>query len=377
MRILLFAAALCATLSLTAQQRGGFYLSGDTRAAYTDLTDNPERLAYWVSNPLRRPTGLLAQSYRSGYFLTKRLLLGSRVGYVRRERDYHYSYSDGAVLVQPFVRYYFLGTEASELSLFGELGFGTIGIGDADGFETDFHLGLGAERGVAAGVLATANLNYNANASGTNLTDLTIGLNVLTGQLATATSDAPLAAGTLSLDGRLGTVAYGRNGNSSQRTVMASVDLAPRVGYFVRDGLLVEADLAFSYGKEEMTGSNAFWVYDLHDASLDLGVAARYYPLRSGRLLPYAGAGVSYLRSSERFSFGDGQYQNMAYRAAPVALTLGADFFLAPQVALDVAARYRSGSINYPAGGQIAHNKLRELQVMAGLRFFFGPAGTN
>ncbi len=365
---------LLLTLTLFAQDRkGSVYLSGNTAAEYSRLSFSNFRSVYTPLNALQRFEGLRFNS-QSGYFLTNRLVVGSRVNYFATPDIYNDNYSAYDVLtLSPFVRYYFLDGAAPKTSFFGEAGFGTVGFGKAEDFKNDYHLGVGAERRLAAGILGTARLNYTADAkvSGASFTDLTLGLNVLTGQLAPATADAPVTAGTFSATGQLGRATYGNRTKGDYQLRDVAVELSPRIGYFVLNGLLLEADVTLTYLAHRYRSLiQDYSPYTFRNYSLDASLQARYYILQHGRMLPYVGAGIGYVRTSYRYA-GDSYEQKQGYASFPWKAAAGASFFLSPQLAIDLAAGYARGraeSLNDLFG--YAEGSERQLQFSTGLRFF-------
>ena len=365
-KLLLLTLCLVLTLSLSAQERkGNWYLSGNTQLAYNSTKSGDDTFS-------QQTEGVGFSSFRSGYFITNRLLLGTRTEYASRSNDPNqFGGARNSLVFQPFVRYYFLDAGAKPISFFGELGFGTIGFGEGYGFETDFHLGLGAERALAPGVLATANLNYDANADGINYTNLVIGLNVLSGQLAGIGRTASVEAGTFSAAGQLLNAAYGRNSSGGLTDADLRINVSPQVGYFLLDGLLVEAAVDFTYSdvsSERNLGFSPLTNFRLYD--LRAGVQARYYVLQRGRLLPFVSAGIGYTRLQQETE-QQGSSQVEIYRPF-WKLGAGASYFLSPQLAIDLTASYDRGAMRFRSGGRQLGVDLPErgLNVAASLRFF-------
>ncbi len=374
MKHVFLALCLLVTLSLSAQdRRGNFYLSGNTEFEYSKL--GSERVNYWTypTNLFQRFEGARFTSFRSGYFLTNRLLVGTRVDYVNAASDPNYQYNEeGALTVKPFLRYYFLDLHSAPLSFFGELGFATFGFGNATRYETDFHLGLGAELVLAPGVLGTANLNYDANADGVNYTNLTVGLNVLTGQLQGNAVTASLGRGTFSTTGRFGSIAYGRNQSGNNLDSDFRLTLTPRVGYFVLDGLMVEAAVEYTYNHYDFDRAfNRPFNASASITDFEAGVRARYYFLQRGRLLPFASAGIGYFRYRQEANGARGDL-NLAAKSFVWQAGAGVSYFLSPQLALDLTAEYNEGDARLTndssvLGGGVSE---RQLRGSAGLRFF-------
>lgn len=371
MKLPLFLVLLFA-LNLTAQERGGsIYLSGPTGATYQSVTDGGSE----ASSPFSRAnndSGLTLRTYRAGYFVTNRLLVGTRVFYssFAAEPEFTFGSSDELIL-RPFARYYFLQSDARPFSVFGELGFGAFTVGRGRGMETDFHLGLGAELSLAPGVLGTANLNYTSNATDLNITDLTVGLSVLTGQLSHGESGS-LRVGTLMTSGQLGRAWFGRMDRQGGIDSRLNFNLSPQVGYFVRDRLVIEAavNVAHEDSRSEISTFRSFPTGAYTDWSFDLGT--RYYVYRANRLKPFASAGLGYRgvnESSPQFGSVERSFRSVFYRAGA-----GASYFLSDKLAIDLAANYQVENPKHTDGrfvGDLPRNRVR---VEAGLRFVL-PGG--
>jgi opacity protein-like surface antigen len=379
MRYAILCFSLFSALSLSAQyDRGQGYFSGSTAGAWQrteySFPNNPGGPNFGTPEDIR---SLDFRSFRAGYFPLDRLLIGAQLDYLNLFNDANsFSNDMGRLLLNPFARYYFLAGTERRVNLFGELGFGTVGIGDADGFETDFHLGAGAEVQLSPGILGTANLNYNANAWGLNFTTLDLGLNVLTGQLADWGTLDPTAAGTLTARGSLGSVSYGRMKRGEAVDSDFTFRLAPSVGYFVARGLHVElgTDLLINRQLDEIGGG----VPELSDrstlaAEIDLDV--RYYPLTRGRLLPYLTAGIGRFLQRRVFTAPQGRFQqddtSGVWRAGA-----GFSYFYSPHLALDVAVRYERGEEVFTNLDIFNRRTLNfnRVGLAAGLRFFL-PRG--
>ena len=361
------------TLTLSAQyDRGRGYFSGNTTGSWR-VTEYQLPMIPGIPD-IGGPTKVRTTEFRSlrtGYFLLDRLLIGARLDYFRRVDPSSSSNDFGFLLLQPFARYYVTADPDRRVNFFGELGFGTVGIGDADGFETDFHLGTGAEIRLRPGILGTANLNYNANASGLNFTTLDLGLNVLTGQLAGTSLPAQLAAGTLTVNGNLGNLAYGR----MQRGEAVDSDLAmrftPSVGFFVARGVVLElgTDLVVRRQKDQI-GRGPASFRELSFSGVDLNFDARYYPLARGRLLPYLTAGIEQ-RFQRRTFTEQGRSFNQDDTSGAWRAGGGLSYFFSPHLALDAAVRYEQGG--EPTADSIFPGPITDFSrvaVAAGVRFF-------
>ena len=360
------------TLTLSAQTRkGSLYLSGNTALEYLDVDNEAEEFSSLLSRA-QDFSGVTATSFRTGYFLTNRLLVGTRINYsdAASVRNHQFAGSN-SVFLKPFVRYYFLDLGAKPLSFFGELGFGTIGVGGGDGYETDFHLGVGAELPVAPGILGTINLNYDANAWGLNFTNLNLGLNALTGQLAANGALTPVGVSTLTAVGQVGNVAYGRTSRGGKVDSELRINLSPRVGYFVFDGFLLEAEVILTRDESRFEiGSGFNPTSDFNSSNLEANLRARYYVLRRGPLLPFASLGAGYRRLVESEDNRSDDFvqgiESYFWKAG-----VGATYFLSPHLAVDLSAEYDRGSVGYTerANSDLTATEKR-LNATAALRFF-------
>ena len=378
LRTSLFVFCLLLTFALAAQTRkGNFYVAGGTTASY-QFTNKPSTTG-GDGLSLNRPddlTGFQATSFRSGYFLTNRLLVGTRVDYLNAAADQGYLFPESNRLsLKPFARYYILerGSAERPLAVFGELGFGTFAVGRGDNYETDFHLGAGAELGLTAGVLGTANLNYNANAYGLNYTNLNVGLNVLTGQLSAPTATTRLRAGTITTNGQWLHLAYGRMERGEQQHTALHLNLTPRLGYFVLDNLLIESSLNLDYvDLQDRIGSDRI-IPDGVGRGTDLRVdlSARYYALQLGHLLPFVGAGIGYRNLDQEDVIVNG-FIDRTLRSRHWRADVGASYMLSNALALDLSGSYLREHAGRADGGP----GIFDLQDRAtwrtevGLRFF-------
>ncbi|CAH0999572.1 hypothetical protein LEM8419_00872 [Neolewinella maritima] len=378
MKHLILLICLLISIGLCGQTRkGNWYLSGNTAVAGQHVTGT-QTSVYSPTAELYGRSNLSATSFRSGYFLSNRLLVGTRLDYLRTiARDYYVTNESNRLSLKPFVRYYILdGSSRRSLAVFGELGFGTISFGAGDRYETDFHLGLGAELPLAPGILGTANLNYDANAWGINFTNLTLGLNVLTGQLQDSPATAPLRRGTFTTSGRLGSVAYGRNKSGDDVAAELQVRLSPQLGYFILDGLLLEAAVTFDYRTYRSDSRYRFHYAAAFDSyALDAGLTARYYVLQRGRLLPYAEVGLSYLQQRNHTGMRAVLVDGPKLRALPWRAGAGLSYILSPQLALDLSGVYQRGTTKRLRDSWTNNQPQRRLQGTVGLRFFLPAAG--
>lgn len=329
------------TLTLSAQyEKGNWYLDGATNAGYGHSLNNR---AFSLS-------AVSASSYRLGQFSTDRILVGMDISFVSVFGQSSFTGVTNLEL-RPFARYYFPGSEQRKVSYFGEAGFGRVGLfGGDQGFETDFHFGGGAEVSLRPGILGTASLRYNAYADGLNYTNLTLGLNVLTGQLENSGSAVSLSEGVISLRARLGAISYGRmssNGLVDQSTI---INLSPWMGYFISDRLMLEGGLGIFHqsANNEINEINVFRPEGEKTSSTSVGVNInlRYYLKKDGRLLPYlmAGGGFTFTNRSFRNDFGE---SSESTQTVPFRFGAGTSYFLSPYLALDAELAYeRSNRIS-------------------------------
>lgn len=349
------------TTTLAAQyQKGNWYLDGSSSALLDLPTGDDQPLSSFE-----------AQAFRAGYFVSDRLLVGSRIGMTAiGGNDFRDPSFD--IELRPFARYYFPGGEQRKISYFGEVGFGAITPFSGNGsFETDFHFGGGLEKTLFPGVVGTALLRYDANASGLNVTRLTFGMNLLLGQLEKSDQGPQIAAGTLTTTGNFGGLSFGRQGLSGPSNMTGSIFLNPNVGYFLADGLMAEARVSASFlrldnvvnsgqGTEETRTNNVL------NTNTELNL--RYYLTKTGKLLPYVTAGGGYQtfrNKREDNTFGERTIttNNLFYQVGA-----GASWFLSPNLALDGTLRYRSESYEgNNLGGTIQQNAV---QLDVGFRFF-------
>jgi opacity protein-like surface antigen len=352
--------SLFLTTALSAQyQKGNWYLEGSS-SLLLDLPSDDQRRSSFE-----------AQAFRAGYFVSDRLLVGSRVEMFGSGGN-DFSDSSFGVELRPFARYYFPGGDKRKISYFGEVGFGTISAFSGNGsFETDFHFGGGLEKTLLPGVVGTALLRYDANASGLNITNFTFGFNLLLGQLEKSDRGPMLTAGTFTTKGSFGGLLYGREGLSGPSSIIGSAFLNPSIGYFLADGLMAEAQVAVSYLRLDNLQDFGLGVTETRtnnilNTSVELNL--RYYLIKSGKFLPYVTAGGGYQTfrnrrndsaSGERTTTTD----NLFYQAGA-----GASWFLSPNVALDGTLRYRSESFEgNNLGGTVEQNAV---QLDVGFRFF-------
>jgi len=355
---------LSLSLSLSAQyQKGNWYYDGTTGMAFENS----------VGDVFFDYSTLSAYSYQLGGFLTNRLLVGSRINFLFSVPQ---APNDQIQRLQfkPFARYYFPGGDRRKVSFFGELGFGTLDLLEDSGFETDFHFGGGAETSLAPGLLGTARLVYNANASGLNFTDLRFGLNVLTGQLENDGSAVSLRRGTITADANFGTISYGRMSRNGMTDYQLRVDLSPKVGLFFMDGLLAEGSISLrQFSSQTFTDNHTtgFEAQTLRLTDIGFGVDLSYYLKQDGRTFPYLTAGAGFLSTSV----------TSAVRTVEPPITIstseinwrvgaGFDYFLSPNISFNGEVRYQRGQILLPQFQLATIQPQKNVRVEAGFRFY-------
>ncbi|WP_116106594.1 hypothetical protein [Lewinella sp. IMCC34191] len=309
-----------------------------------------------------------------GVFAFDRLLVGVRAGY--SHTWYGDSFFNGAAgssenyRVNPFVRYYILAGEERKWNLFAELGFGTFGGGNLPSFETDFHVGAGVDVPLLPGVVGTARLAYNANASGLNFTTLDVGGNLLLGQL-NPVVEVPLAKGTWTTQGRLINASFGHMRRGNNNWTSYTYRFTPALGYFVLDGLLISSASSLTVTGEQNDLSSA-WVTTRNERQhhLETELAARYYPWRGGKLLPFAAVSVGFRYSSLDREDNPSDLQSSS---TILAASAGISYFLGDNVALEVAAEYQQSN-NRGADFAVADptSKFRQISLDTGFAFYFG-----
>ncbi|MGB3800282.1 MAG: hypothetical protein WA952_10750 [Lewinella sp.] len=320
-------------------------------------------------------TGLNVRSQPVGIFVFDRLLVGARINYAyNRSSETTFQTEDRqqSYRVNPFVRYYILAGEERKWNLFAEFGFGTFGDGDLPSFETDFHVGAGVDVPLLPGVVGTARLAYNANASGLNFTTLDIGGNLLLGQLGTL-KDVPLGRGTWTTQGQLAHSSFGHMRRGDDDWVDYSYSLSPSVGYFVLDGLLISSHSALSLGgtQNDISPSFSGRLTEIRFRNVQTELEVRYYPWRTTKFLPFAALALGYQSStysSPAFNPEDQKQESTILRAAA-----GVSYFLGENVALEVTAAYqRDNEFIEFDGAPLSSLRIRQLSLETGFAFYFG-----
>lgn len=346
MRFTLLPLLILFVISLNGQSenKGKFYLSGNT-----SLTTN---------NNLVNGTGQISfSSSQLGYFFGDKWLVGAEV-VAGSDEDL---LDNSPFTISPFARYYFL--QKANTQFFGEAGFGTIGnFGFGSSFETDMHLGVGAERSFGDGIVGTVLLRYKAYASGLNYTELDLGLNVILGGKQAIENFAGRRKGALLVDPTFGGIGFGLQKWNDAESLQ--IDLQLGIGYFLMEHLLVEAGGSIT---TENASYGGFASRDISSTEWNAYVGLRYFlPSATGRLQPYA-----IVRASrERFS----QEQGVIINFEPQKTTefgttgeagLGTLYYLTSKAALDFNLRYQK-RLDLPA--DTGHG----IGGTLGMKVFFG-----
>ena len=289
-------------------------------------------------------------AYRSGYFLSERFLVGTRIEYQQVWLNHpRLPEPNGYLGLQPFLRYYLfdLGSNRST-SIFGEAGFGTITFGEAQRFRQDAHVALGVETRLADGMSAITTFQYHRQAAGRNALSLSLGTNLQTGLLAASAGTAFFRKGTWTTNGQLGRVLVAVGKSTPFTDDRLSLHLRPTVGYVIRSGWLVEVE---SEWQREVTTPYTDWNIEFYDSySYDrraVQARLRYYPYQGPRrLFPFAmiGAGAEWLRNPG--VYGDPLFTT--YRAPHVGAGGGVTYLLASRVAADLTLMYRRELVDQP-----------------------------
>ena len=326
--------------------RHGIYLGGDSPVLQYSRMEYPYFGAY---SPFPREGGLFDR-WKSdlqpvGFFISPRLLIGARFDYrhithtfPRRETwrsDETYS------AIRPFLRYY-LGDGSRIWDVYGELGFGRIGLKGYTGVETDFHLAAGTEVRLGGGLLANARLAYNAYASDLNYTTLDIGQRVLVRELGGGI-EPRLRRGAVYLSGKVFGGSVGHMRRLGADWLQYSFAVRPTVGYFLLDGLALMAELNWRV-EGDYDHVRPYWRSRYSGNGVEtefLGLlGVRYYPLGGSRLQPFTEANLGHYRYESDPEHPDAFVQTArgtAYRGG-----VGVAYFLSDRVSFEVLARYRT-----------------------------------
>ena len=325
--------------------RHGIYLGGDLPVLQYSRMEYPYFGAY---SPFPREGGLFDR-WKSGlqpvgFFISPRLLIGARFDYrhithtfPRRETwrsDETYS------AIRPFLRYY-LGDGSRIWDVYGELGFGRIGLKGYTGVETDFHLAAGTEVRLGGGLLASARLAYNAYASDLNYTTLDIGQRILIHELGGLNMEPRLRKGAVFLSGKVLGANVGHMRRQDKDWLEYDLEIMPTAGYFLRDGLAVMAEInwlvegVYDHVKPEWRSRYAGNGVETEFLGL---LGFRYYPLRLSRIQAFAEANIGHYRyeSDPEHPLAEvATVRGTAYRGG-----LGLAYFLSSRVSLELSGRY-------------------------------------
>lgn len=337
-----------ASVSLCGQSaRRGLYLDGNAPALQYDHVKAPYFGAYL---PFAREGGTIERWKSSlspvGYFVSSRLLIGVRFDYQHATQLLPYSEvrtleADSRSAIRPFVRYY-LGDGSRNWDVYGELGFGRIGLKGYTGVETDFHLAAGTEVRLGGGLLANARLAYNAYASDLNYTTLDIGQRVLVRELGGGI-EPRLRRGAVYLSGKVFGGSVGHMRRQGADWLQYSFVVRPTVGYFLLDGLALMAELNWRV-EGDYDHVRPYWQSRHSGNGVEtefLGLlGVRYYPLGGSRLQPFTEANIGHYRYESDPEHPDAFVQTArgtAYRGG-----VGVAYFLSDRVSFEVLARYRT-----------------------------------
>jgi len=355
-----------ATLSAFSQSRKGhFYLSGNTSLSAVHVFPEQEtNLGQFGDNQIGDEEGTTwgAQSSRIGYFITNRLLLGtdfylgSKINQGAETSNY---------FLNPFVRFYLTDQPGSQLNLFAQLGFGTIGeFGFGSNFETNFHLGVGLEARLSDDVAVAGMVRHNANALGLNYTELELQLSTFLGGGLGNSNGLKLSKGSLMLDPSIGGVQVALRNRDATLNLIADLNVSG--GYFFHDRWMVEAGFALNsdwYTTEIIFNQmkNEFENTQLEFAAI---IGTRYFVSNGSRLKPYLLGRTRFSQVDESISRSFGNLEPTVLSArSDLHLQAGAGTLLSlsNHVALD-------GEILY--GAPISGEAQREVRGRVGLKVF-------
>ena len=282
-----------------------------------------------------------------GFFLSDRFLLGARFDYQKSYSEDYWELerpvgdSDSWSSLRPFMRYYPLAGSDRRWYVFGEIGFGRIGIKGYTGIETDFHVAAGVEYRIGAGVLATARLAYNAFATDLNYTTLEIAPRILASQLSGTTGQPRLTRGTCFTQGPLFRASVGHMRRQGDDWLDYRFEVSPSIGYFPVNGLAVVAEADWNIdGEYDYINRRRYpYWYNNHvltDFQGSLGL--RYYPIRTSRFVPFAGISVGLYRYVYDHEWMDGA--DTRVKAIGIQGAFGAAYFLSDRLALEARISY-------------------------------------
>lgn len=324
MRITLLLLLTAVSLCLSAQSRkGSLLLAGDTRANYRAISLASNQ--FWDVG-----------TSRVGYFLTEDIVLGAELSL--RTNIFAFQTPED-FRINPFFRYYISEITSEKMNYFVQLGIGTFGaftdFGSAANFETDFHVGAGAEYTLAPNLLAEGLIRYNAKAFGLNYTELSLRMNVLIGKTKEQPSNQLLPRDIM-FNPSGGNVLLGLRGRESVTHLIADLNLEG--GFMVSKHLLFEAGFLVqrdAYRAEEVSFEGR--------RNRPLITQLRGYV--GGRIfLPidgvhaYAQARISHFSTTTGFDDEFGR-RSTTDAAGQLGLGGGAMVFIAENVAIDFGLR--------------------------------------
>lgn len=357
------------TLTAFGQSRKGHvYLSGNTSLSAERIFTDPDPVQllgfnqFTVTDEAAAVTWR-ARSSRIGYFLTNRLMLGSDL-YVGTKISE--SFRESNYYLAPFVRYYVTNEPGKKVNLFAQLGFGTIGeYGFGRNFETNFHLGVGAEARLADDIAATALLRYKAEASGLNYTELEFRINAFVGGGLGKTAGLALAKGSLMLDPAIGSIQLGHRGRDETLNLITELNVSG--GYFLRDRVMAEA--GFSLNTDRYTSNSGldrrFFIRESEQLAVTAIIGARYFIVGTSRLRPYL-LGRTNFNLAEQIRIPasggvTGDERTTTNSTLHLQAGAGTLFSLSSHLALDA-------EVNYAA--PLSDGALREVHGRIGLKVF-------
>lgn len=360
------------TLSAFGQSRKGHvYLSGNTGLSAERVSAAPAPTFFSVGTPGTNPiftgadTGSAvtwrARSSRIGYFLSNRLMLGTDLYVGTKAFD---GRDESNYFLDPFVRYYVTNRPGQKVNYFAQLGFGTFGdYGFGSNYETNFHIGAGAEVRLTDDVAASALLRYNAQASGLNYTELEFQLNAFIGGGLSKSANSALMKGSIMIDPAIGSIQLGHRGRDETFNLIADLNVSG--GYFFHDHWMVEA--GFTLSSDQYRSNNTFDLRggNTNDLQASAMIGGRFFPTGASRLRPYL-LGRTHFRLNEQsqtHSFGGTTGSEIAstQRALHLKAGAGALFSLSSHLALDAEVLY---------AGPISGEALREVHGRVGLKVF-------
>jgi len=370
MRLLITLTFILSSLLVFGQSRKGhFYLSGNTSLSAERILPAEQTTFGQFPATIRGQFGEIegesswrARSSRIGYFVTNRLMVGTDL-YVGTETTD--GQDRGSYFLDPFVRYYVTNRPGKKVNYFAQLGFGTFGeYGFGSNYETNFHLGAGAEVRLSDDVAASALLRYNAQASGLNYTELEIQLNAFIGGGLGKSAGPALVQGSLMIDPAIGSIQLGHRGRDEILNLIT--DLNVRGGYFLHDHWMVEA--GFSVNTNQYSSGESFGgrlENEFSELEANALIGARFFPAGSSRLRPYLLGRTNFSLNEQIRTPSFGSAAGLETRNTQSRLHLqagaGALLSLSNHLALDAEVLYAA-----PVAGEAQ----REVRGRVGLKVF-------